>query len=92
MKNLSSKSIEDVRMTMRLRSNMVNVKENFKNLHKNRANGLLCESCENKEVESQIHVLSCTAYTELREGLNLTKQEDIVKYYREVLAFRDAKK
>ena len=39
-------------------------------------------------MESQIHVLYSTVYTELREVLNLTKQEDIVKYYREVLAFR----
>ena len=47
-----SRSIEDVRMTLRLRSNMVNVKLNFKNLqldyqlwgklinNKNRSNGL----------------------------------------------------
>ena len=41
------------------------------------------------EVESQIHVLSCTAYKKLREGLDLSKHEDMINYYREVMAYRD---
>ena len=88
---LASKSIDNCRMMMRIRSKMVNVKENFKNMYKNRRNGINCESCNNQEVESQSHVLVCLAYDKLRNGLDLTKQNDLIIYYREVLAYRDRK-
>ena len=61
----------------------------LKNLHKNKPNGLFCDYCQKTEVESQIHVLSCTAYKKLREGLDLSKHEDMINYYREVMAYRD---
>ena len=88
---LASKSIDNCRMMMRVRSNMVKVKENFKNMYKNRRNGLSCDSCQGKEVESQSHVLLCPAYDKFRDGLDLTKQDDLILYYREVLAYRDRK-
>ena len=88
---LSSKSIDNFRMMMRMRSKMVNVKENFKNMYKFRRNGLSCDSCQSQEVESQSHVLRCPAYDKLRVGLDLTKQDDLIRYYREVLAHRDKK-
>jgi hypothetical protein len=88
---LSSKSIDNCRMMMRMRSKMVNVKENFKNMYKNRRNGLSCDSCQSQEVESQSHVLLCPAYDKLRDGLDLAKQDDLIRYYREVLAYRDKK-
>ena len=86
---LSSKSIENSRVMIRIRSKMVHVKENFKNMYKNRTNGLTCDSCQNQQVESQIHVLVCPAYNKLREGLTLSKQDDLIKYYREVMVLRD---
>ena len=70
---------------------MVNVKENFKNMYKNGRNGIYCDSCHSQEVESQSHVLFCLAYVKLRNGLDLTKQDDLIIYYREVLVFRDRK-
>ena len=70
---------------------MVNVKENFKNMYKNRRNGLSCDSCQSQEVESLSHVLLCSAYDKVRDGLELTKQDDLIRYYREVLAYRDRK-
>ena len=86
---LASKSIDNCRMRMRVRSNMVKVKENFKNMYKNRRNGLYCDSCQGKEVESQSHVLLCPAYDKFRDGLDLTKQDDLIRYYREVLAYKE---
>ena len=91
MEYLASKSIDNCRMMMSMRSNMVNVKENFKNMYKNRRNELSCDSCQGKEVESQSHVLLCSAYDKFRDGLDLTKQDDLILYYREVLAYRDRK-
>ena len=57
----------------------------------NRRNGLSCDSCQGKEVESQSYVLLCSAYDKLRDGLDLTKQDDLIRYYREMLAYRDRK-
>ena len=87
---LSSKSIEHSRTMIRIRSKMLHVKENFKNMYKKRTNGLKCDSCLT-QVETQAHVLVCPAYDKLREGLQLNNQDDLVKYYREVLMLRDKK-
>jgi hypothetical protein len=87
---LEAKSIETSRMTIRIRSKMVQVKENFKNMYKNKPNGLKCDSCL-AQVETQAHVVVCPAYDKLREGLTLTNMDDLVKYYREVLLLRDKK-
>ena len=69
---------------------MLHVKENFKNMYKKRTNGLKCDSCLT-QVETQAQVLVCPAYDKLREGLQLNNQDDLVKYYREVLMLRDKK-
>ena len=87
---LSSKSVEHSRTMIRIRSKMLHVKDNFKNMYKKRTNGLKCDSCLT-QVETQAHVLTCPAYNKLREGLQLDKQDDLVKYYREVLMARDKK-
>ena len=87
---LSSKSIEHSRTMIRIRSKMLHVKDNFKNMYKNRTNGVKCDSCLT-QVETQAHVLVCPAYDKLREGLQLNNQDDLVKYYREVLMLRDKK-
>ena len=42
-------------------------------------------------MESQSCVLLGSAYDKLRDGLDLTKQDDLIRYYREVLAYKDRK-
>ena len=86
---LSNKSIENSRMMIRIRSKMVHVKDNFKNMHKNKTNGLACESCNKVQTETQAHVVMCPAYNKLREGLTLSNQDDLIKYFREVMMARD---
>ena len=68
---------------------MVHVKDNFKNMHKKKTNGLACESCNTVQTETQAHVLRCLAYDKLREGLTLSNQDDLIKYFREVMMVRD---
>jgi hypothetical protein len=46
-----------------------------------------CDSCESCIV-SQSNILYCPAYKDLREGRTLSSDDDIVSYFREVLAFR----
>ena len=86
---LSNKSIENSRMMIRIRSKMVHVKDNFKNMHKNKTYGLACESCNKVQTETQAHVVMCPAYDKLREGLTLSNQDDLIKYFREVMMARD---
>ena len=48
-----------------------------------------CLGCGDKSsTEDQSHVIKCPAYSELREGLNFEKDEDLVKYFRDVMRIR----
>ena len=47
----------------------------------------MCDSCESC-IDSQSHILYCPAYEKLREGKNLSSDEDIVTYFREVMQIR----
>eukprot|EP00092_Neocalanus_flemingeri_P071336 GFUD01087667.1.p1 GENE.GFUD01087667.1~~GFUD01087667.1.p1 ORF type:complete len:113 (-),score=21.46 GFUD01087667.1:430-768(-) len=85
---LFHKSIENSRLMIRIRSKMVQVKDNFRNMYKNKKNGLNCDSCKS-HTETQTHLLLCPAYDKLRVGLTLTDQDDLIKYYREVMMYRD---
>ena len=40
------------------------------------------------EVDTQSHVLQCMEYKDLRGDMDLEKDEDMVKYFREVLKRR----
>ena len=40
---------------------------------------------------TQIHCLSCPGMTEMRDGLDLVKIEDMVVYFRRILKARDRK-
>ena len=74
--NFSTKNIEDCRMAIKVRSKMVNVKEHFKGMNKNKKNGLTREACSTGCGESQSHVLSCSDYEKFREGLNMSQLKD----------------
>ena len=49
---------------------------------------LSCEACSSGDVESQSHVLRCTAYDGIREGLDLNKDKDLVTFFREIIKIR----
>ena len=42
------------------------------------------------EVESQTHVLSCAGYSELRTGLVLSNDRDLIAYFIQVMKIRMA--
>ena len=56
-------------------------------MYRNKKGGLICNQCENDKLESLTHVLTCEGFD--KERLNLEKQDDLIKYYREVMVFRD---
>ena len=68
---------------------MINVKINFKGDPRFKREAWMCK-CK-KTVESQKHVLLyCDEYEKLREGVDFGKDKDLVNYFREVLATREA--
>ena len=51
-----------------------------------------CDACDLREAESQLHVMSCPGYAELRVGKDMEEDTDMVSYFREVLILREKAK
>jgi hypothetical protein len=83
---MKQNNIEDSRTMFRYRTKMLELKENTKGRY-GREN-LGCAACSTGIVESQPHVLQCAVYEDLREGLDLEKDRDMISYFREVLKRR----
>ena len=84
---MQTKCISDCRLKFRIRTNMVELKANMKGSYKD--GDFSCLGCGNKStIDYQSHVMRCPAFSELREGLDFEKDEDLVKYFREVMMRR----
>ena len=66
-------------------------KFNFKNTKDYQESSWLCDSCESA-ISTNSHVLWCEAYRELREGLNIESDADLVKYLSKVMEIRQTLK
>ena len=84
---LKLKSLGQVREIFRSRTNMV---EGFRANYKNRYNGmsLNCPGCQ-ETYDSQSHAMVCTAYEDLRDGLDMAKDLDLVQFFKRVMERRD---
>ena len=87
---LETRSIADCRMLFRLRTEMVDLKDNMRGRYKGYNTN--CEACQENVPESQTHVMVCSSYRDIRVGKDLSDNRDLVKYYREVLLRREKKK
>ena len=87
---MGEKSIADARLIFRLRTEMVDVKDNMRNRY--RGTSTNCEACDMRVPESQVHVMTCMGYEEQRDGKDLGKDTDLVAYFREVLLLREKRK
>ena len=83
---LSDLNLNQARTKFKLRSRMVEVKNNFKGGRT--AVNLLCDSCESS-LETQDHILFCPAYSDLRMDIDLGCDMDLVNYVRQVLVRRE---
>jgi hypothetical protein len=72
----NDKSVENTRMAFKVRTQMVpNIPGNFKNKYRVKGTekeGLVCSHCQQGEILTQSHCLTCSAWAELRDGLDLT--------------------
>ena len=79
--------LQDSRLLFQARCKMIkSVKMNFKNNPKFIQEHWSCPGCA--LVDSQEHLLWCSAYAHLREGLNLGDDGDLVGYYRNIMKLR----
>ena len=88
---MHGKDINKTRMCFRTRCEMVdNIKGNFKSKHR-RSGGekaLICdyEGCE--QVETQSHCMVCPQWASIRDGLDLTKIDDLATFFQKLLLAR----
>ena len=59
-----------------------NIKMNFKGSYKN---NLCCDKCDEEELETQLHVMACKGWQDMREGLDMTRMEDMVWFFSRLL-------
>ena len=86
---MNFKSLADVRNTFRVRTNMVEgFRGSFKNMYRN--TNLDCVGC-GMEVVYQSHSMECPAYNDLRVGLDMKKDQDLVAFFRMVMERRSEK-
>ena len=83
---LQELNLVQARTKFKLRSRMLEVKNNYRGQYKK--TNLLCEGCK-VSIETQDHVLYCPYYSDLRQGIDLSCDKDLVNYYREVMNIRD---
>ena len=67
---LKMMTLEDARIKFKLRTEMLNVKFDYKHMSQNERSLWQCDSCE-KAIESQSHIMWCPAYSELRAGKDI---------------------
>ena len=91
---MMDKSLADSRMIFRIRTEILDMKDNMKDNMRNKYKGtsINCEACDNNKAESQSHVMVCPGYAELRVGKDMRRDQDLVSYFREVLILREKRK
>ena len=87
-KYLSTMNLSDARMNFRLRSKTTNVKMNQKSNKSHAAKLWKCQNCGH--LDSQSHIMWCTFFAPLREGLDVNNDLDVVHYFQEVFKHRNA--
>ena len=85
---LKKMNIADARVNFKLRSQMVDVKFNYKHDPRYTKDLWKCDSCESA-IESQSHILWCPSYSDLRVGKNINNDQDLVNYIKQVMKIRD---
>ena len=82
------KSLYRVREMFRIRTNMNDLRGNFKHDRKYKNVGVMCVACGTVE-ENNSHVMVCAHYGDLRQGLDLAKNEDLLRFFKGVMARRE---
>ena len=85
---LTELTLDEARTKFKIRSEMTDLKFNFKH-DKNYSDELWrCDSCQTC-IETQQHVLICPAYSELWEGKDINNDKDLASYIKQVMKIRE---
>ena len=90
MKDYLKGDLTPARELFRIRVMMNDLRGHFKGMVGNKKVNFKCVGCE-KEVENNIHVTECPTYSDLRVGKNLSRDEDLLSYFRLVMEARRMK-
>ena len=82
------KSVAVTREVFRVRTNMNELRGNFKHDTKYKNTGVSCVACGTEE-EVNTHVMVCSHYEDLRQGLDFSNNRDLVKFMRGVMSRRE---
>ena len=86
---LSNKNIHEARTTFLLRAGMWRCKWNYSSDPKFSRDLWRCDQPGCGMVDTTSHVLYCSAFKKLREGLNIADSDDVVSYYTQVMKIRE---
>ena len=81
---LKDLNLSEARLKFKLRSRMLEVRNNFKTQYET----LECQGCQ-KSIDTQDHVLFCPFFSDLRQGLDLQSDKDLISYYSQVMKIRE---
>ena len=82
-------TLHSVRKTWEVRSYMLRVAGNYPGHRKYLATGWQCQACLEQVREDQDHLTSCSGYSDLQQGRDFESDEELVDFYREVMARRE---
>ena len=82
------KSLAMTREVFRIRTNMNELRGNFKHDKKYKNSGISCVACGTEE-EVNTHVMVCKHYEDLRQGLDFSNNKDLVKFFKGVMSKRE---
>ena len=85
---LKQMDVSKARLNFKIRAQMTpTIKMNFKNDPAFKNDVWMCDGCRSHQ-DTQKHVLSCSAYKDLRKNLDLDKENDLVEYFSLVIRRR----
>ena len=85
---LKQMDVSKARLNFKIRAQMApTIKMNFKNDPAFKNDVWMCDGCRSHQ-DTQKHVLSCSAYKDLRKNLDLDKENDLVEYFSLVIRRR----
>jgi hypothetical protein len=87
------KSVEEARMEFKIRTQMWteipgNAKDKYR-VKRTVSEGLTCQHCTQEAMFTQSRCLTCPEWTEICEGLDMTKIDDLVVFFRKLLVEKD---
>ena len=66
------------------------IKGNFKDKYRRRGGdeALICDDCDSEEIQTPNHCLECPNWEDLRRGIDVTKIDDLLIYFQQMLTER----